>query len=148
MIIFTAANKDYADTIIDYLDPDGDLIEARLYRDSCLRTKDKLYIKDLRIFEDQWLLNDIVLIDNTSHSFALQPWNGLPILPYFNGKQDIELLHVAAFLWHFAESEDLRKVLRQTFLLPELLSPEVSSAIGGVEYATEYLDTTQQFEQE
>lgn len=29
VIVFTASKKEYADTILDFIDPNGDLIEAR-----------------------------------------------------------------------------------------------------------------------
>lgn len=35
VIVFTASRKEYADTILNYLDPHHELIEARFYRDSC-----------------------------------------------------------------------------------------------------------------
>lgn len=69
VIIFTASHSTYADTILDYLKIDN-IISARLYWNSCYTTTDNVYVKDLRIFEDQWDLKDIVLIDNSTHSFG------------------------------------------------------------------------------
>lgn len=34
VIVFTASHQSYADAVLDFLDPDGDLIQKRLYRDS------------------------------------------------------------------------------------------------------------------
>lgn len=47
--VFTASDKQYADPIIDFLDPNGELIHFRLYRDHCIEMEDGNYIKDLRI---------------------------------------------------------------------------------------------------
>jgi len=70
VVIFTASEQEYADPIIDYLDPDGKLIQARYYRPSCVRTRNPdFYIKDMRIFY-QRKLSDIVLVDNSVYSFA------------------------------------------------------------------------------
>lgn len=35
VIVFTASKKYYADTILNFLDPQEELIEARFYRESC-----------------------------------------------------------------------------------------------------------------
>lgn len=48
--VFTASLKTYADAILDYLDPEGEVFEARYYRHHCHVTQDRVYIKDLRIF--------------------------------------------------------------------------------------------------
>jgi CTD small phosphatase-like protein 2 len=49
IVIFTASHSAYADVVLDYLDPKRELIEYRLYRDSCMETEEGVYIKDLRI---------------------------------------------------------------------------------------------------
>lgn len=36
IVVFTASRQDYADAVIDKLDPDGSLIDHRLYRQHCL----------------------------------------------------------------------------------------------------------------
>ena len=68
VVIFTASEQEYADPIIDYLDPTGELVQARYYRPSCFRKND-FYVKDMRIFRNRDL-SDIVLIDNSVYSFA------------------------------------------------------------------------------
>ena len=50
VVVFTASHKAYADVVLDMLDPNNEIFELRLYRDSCIRTQDGVYIKDLRIF--------------------------------------------------------------------------------------------------
>lgn len=50
VIVFTASHKAYADVVLDMIDPHNEIFEMRLYRDSCIRTQDGVYIKDLRIF--------------------------------------------------------------------------------------------------
>lgn len=53
VIVFTASHKCYADVVLDHLDPTGELIQYRLYRDSCYKTEDNVYIKDLRIIQNR-----------------------------------------------------------------------------------------------
>lgn len=46
IVVYTAAQKDYADFILDKLDPHGDMIKHRLYRHHC-QFKGRTCIKDL-----------------------------------------------------------------------------------------------------
>jgi CTD small phosphatase-like protein 2 len=68
VIAFTASDKVYADSILDYIDPDHELIAYRLYRDDCVETEFG-YLKDLRIIANRDL-RDMVLVDNSVLSFA------------------------------------------------------------------------------
>ena len=68
-MVFTASHKAYADVVLDYLDPDRDLIDKRVYRDSCVKTEEGVYIKDLRIIKNR-KMKDIVIIDNAVYSFG------------------------------------------------------------------------------
>jgi CTD small phosphatase-like protein 2 len=68
VIVFTASHKCYADTVLDYLDPTGELIAHRLYRDSCVMV-DGIYIKDLRILANR-KLSEVVIVDNAAYSFG------------------------------------------------------------------------------
>lgn len=100
-----------------------------------------MYIKDLRIFEDQWDTKDIVLIDNAAHSFALQINNGVPILPFYDNKLDVEMIYLSHYLTRLAKEPDLRILLEQTFWLEKLHSPLICDIIGGIiEYTVEELD--------
>jgi CTD small phosphatase-like protein 2 len=50
VIVFTASHPCYANVVIDYLDPTGELIHHRLFREHCyLVTNHGPYVKDLRI---------------------------------------------------------------------------------------------------
>ena len=68
--VFTASTSVYADTVLNYLDPDKTLIQHRFYRQSCVRAPDGEYIKDLRIFKNVSLKN-MLLVDNAVWSFGL-----------------------------------------------------------------------------
>ena len=68
-MIFTASHQSYADVVLDYLDPKRELIEHRLYRDSCIVTEEGVYIKDLRIIKNR-NLKEVVIIDNAVYSFG------------------------------------------------------------------------------
>lgn len=69
IVVFTASHQSYADVVLNYLDPHNELIEHRLYRDSCMETEEGVYIKDLRIIKNR-NLKDVVIIDNAVYSFG------------------------------------------------------------------------------
>lgn len=89
IIIFTASSPGYADPILDYLDTDK-VIQHRLYREHCTLVKNQIFVKDLRIFKRK--LENIVLVDNAPYSYLMQLQNGIPILPYYKGTEDSQLL--------------------------------------------------------
>ena len=57
----------------------------------------------------------MVLVDNAAYSYAAQPDNGIPILPYYHGKQDFELKALERYLFTMVMASDVREVNRQTF---------------------------------
>lgn len=59
----------YADEILNYIDPTGELIQHRLYRESCIRTDENVYVKDLRVIKNV-AMKDKILVDNAVYSFG------------------------------------------------------------------------------
>ena len=96
IVTFTASDKVYADAIIDFIDPFGDIFSYRLYRQSCIETEFGL-IKDLRVIRNR-KMSDMIIIDNSALSFAFNVNNGIPILPYINNEEDEELKHLTFYL--------------------------------------------------
>ena len=119
VVVFTASEQEYADPIIDYLDPDGDLIQARYYRPSCFRSRHGYYVKDLRIFY-QRKLSDIILVDNSVYSFAFQLDNGVPIVSFYEDRADEEMLHLKFYLDCLKDCNDVREKNREAFQLVQL----------------------------
>jgi hypothetical protein len=68
---------------------------------------EKLYIKDLRIIKNI-PLKDMIIIDNSVLSFAFQLENGIPILPYYDNKEDNELKFLLNYLNNISSAGDLR----------------------------------------
>jgi CTD small phosphatase-like protein 2 len=95
-MIFTASHSCYANEILNFLDPEGDLIQHRLYREHCFISNEGYFVKDLRILDRP--LKDVLLVDNAAYSYAFQLDNGVPILPYFKGKHDYELRALENYL--------------------------------------------------
>lgn len=130
VIVFTAGTKNYADSILNILDPTGELIQHRLYRESCIEikadNKTSLYIKDLRILEGR-NLEDMVIVDNAVISFAYQIDNGIPILPFREDKEDTEFLHLIKIMKDISEENDCRAFVRRAFKLSEIMKTDIDS---------------------
>ena len=75
IVIFTAAVKDYADNILDSIDPQK-RISHRLYREHT-RIEDYTSIKDLSMIGRD--LSRSIIIDNIASNFKFQPRNGIAI---------------------------------------------------------------------
>jgi Dullard-like phosphatase family protein len=117
--IFTASSKDYADAVINYLDPNNEFIKFRLYRNSCIRVNN-ISIKDLRIIGVD--LKNIVLIDNNMYSFANQLGNGILINSFYYDKNDYDLFSVMSYLLtYIAPSDDVRKINEMFFHFDDIL---------------------------
>ena len=115
VVIFTAAQKAYADAILDYLDPENELIQYRLYRESCLKIEG-VYMKDLRIFNNR-RIQDLVIVDNSAYSFGYHLDNGIPIISWHDDPYDKELFNLIHYLKILAKCEDVRVLNRQYFKL-------------------------------
>lgn len=88
IVIFTAALEDYANFILNQLDPTNELIQHRLYRQHCDRLSTGL-IKDLSKLGR--LLSKTIIVDNLSENFSKQPRNGIEILSWEDDPNDCEL---------------------------------------------------------
>jgi carboxy-terminal domain RNA polymerase II polypeptide A small phosphatase len=102
LVVFTAARKDYADQVLDKVDPHKRYFSGRLYRDHCeqlggTQGSPDFFIKDIRAVGGR-PLRDCILVDNLAYSFAPTPENGLLIKPYLGSIYDSELKHLASCL--------------------------------------------------
>ena len=115
VIVFTASQQCYADAVLNYLDPTGEFIHHRLYRESCIPVRGVL-MKDLRVLAGRELKN-IVIVDNATYSFGYQLDNGVPIVSWYDDYADRELLNLIEYLRALAGADDVREVNSRTFKL-------------------------------
>lgn len=128
MIIYTASDKSYADSVINHIDPFGRFFPYRLYRHNCVKIVtdegQTLYIKDLRIIRNVPLEN-MVIIDNSVLSFSFHLENGIPILPYYSNKDDTEMDTLRNYLKKLAKFDNLTISNGATFNLKFLMEEAV-----------------------
>ena len=119
--IFTASVPEYADAVINYLEPENIIIKFRLYRNNCIEVKNFFRVKNLKIFKNI-PLEKIILLDNNMYSFAAQLNNGILINSFIYDKRDNELSNVLRYLLNFIlPAEDVRKVNEQFFGFKKIL---------------------------
>jgi len=108
IVIFTAATQDYADWVIDQIDP-GHLVHHRLYRQHALPWG-PIFVKDLsRLGRD---LDRTLILDNVQENFMLQPHNGIFICTWYDDPHDTAL---------FALTPLLDELLATRTKVPEIL---------------------------
>lgn len=117
--VFTASSENYANSIVDFLDPHNKYISGILSRQQCMQTKSGFFIKDLRILNNRDL-KDVVIVDNMPHSFGFQIENGIPILEWLNDQNDMELKYLTRYLLEALNYDDLRLFNKEKLKLEEL----------------------------
>ena len=130
LAIFTAAMKGYADTILDYIDPNNQFFQFRLYRDACIPLQQRLYIKDLRIIKNYDPMN-VILMDNSLYSFMNQPSNGMLVNSFYTNHKDTQLISAKNFLInHIFPCNDIRKECEKWYHFTNLLYKGTSKEIS------------------
>ena len=115
LVVFTAGVKEYAERVVEFIDPDRKYLKKILSREHCIQ-RDGLCIKDLSIVKDR-KLKDMVIVDNSLVSFSFNLANGVPILNFFEDAHDTELCGVLNVLERVVTAEDTREMLNEMFAL-------------------------------
>ena len=72
-------------------------------------------MKDLRVLGRS--LENVLLVDNAPYSYMMQLANGIPIIPYYRGKDDDQLIALEEYLMGLKDVEDVRKPNSEYFKL-------------------------------
>jgi len=100
VVVFTASLAKYADPLLDLLDINK-VVDHRLFRESCT-PHCGTYVKDL--YRMGRPLNQIIIIDNSPHSYAFNPQNAIPCESWFDDRSDAELLDLLTILQRVSDS--------------------------------------------
>lgn len=123
MIIYTASDQCYADSVLAHIDPMKAYFKHRLYRHNCVKLNSEnglLYVKDLRIIRNIPLSN-MIIIDNSVLSFAFHLSNGIPILPFYSNKEDSEMNFLKNYLTKLSKYNNITEQNGNTFKLKSVL---------------------------
>ncbi|KAK2077750.1 hypothetical protein QBZ16_004597 [Prototheca wickerhamii] len=107
VVVFTASLGKYADPLLDMLDPLG-VVRWRLFREACYPYEGS-YVKDLQCMGRP--PENLIIIDNSPHSYIFQPENALPIGTFIDDPDDSELLEVLDILLDVENARDVRHAL-------------------------------------
>ena len=121
-------SQNFACKIMDLIDPHQNIFNGVLSRKHCLKTHNGLFIKDLRIIINK-NQNNILIIDKNVHSFAFQIDNGIPLLPWDNDPNDLELNYLTKYLLNIGPQKNLKTINRNFFRLYEMLNIDIKELI-------------------
>ena len=117
IVIFTAGRQDYADKMVNMLDPEGKYISFRLYRQYCVPFRG-ICVKDFRVIANR-NPEDMMMVDNYLYSFGLNLSQGIPIKPYIQGQDDVELEYLADQLEKIKPYDQCADFIRKTFRISD-----------------------------
>ena len=112
IIIFSAAEANYVQTIVNVLDKERKYVSGILTREHCICIGDEYYIKDLRIIADR-KLDEMLIVDDNIFSFAFQIGNGIPVTEYGGDAEDKELSHLISYLITMSKETELVEANRK-----------------------------------
>ncbi|XP_076577607.1 CTD small phosphatase-like protein 3 [Chaetodon auriga] len=110
LFVYTCAKKEYAEKILNILDPQRKLFRHRLYQDDCACVLGH-YIKDLSILGRD--LAKTVVLDNAPHTYPYHLMNTIPIKSWSGESEDRELQKLIPSLEKLSAAEDFREVLKK-----------------------------------
>ncbi|CAM6103109.1 unnamed protein product [Calypogeia fissa] len=102
VVVFTASLRKYADPLLDILDQHNS-IRHRRYRESCRQMEGGL-VKDLTMLGRD--LCKVIIVDNSPHSYMLQPANAIPIGTFIDDMRDRQLLDLLPDLEQIAQMDN------------------------------------------
>ena len=115
LIIYTSADRVYADNIINFIEQDQLYFSHRLYQLQCLRRGNKYLFKNLELLCSNRSISDIIIVDNLVINYSLSVRNGIPILDYKGDDNDYQLVHLAAYLRKLATETNLQEAINRDF---------------------------------
>ena len=110
LAVFTSSLKEYADLIIDLIDPEGKYLSRRFYRGDMVCEGEEFF-KDLALLGFD--LKKTIIIDNSERYFHRQKSNGILIQSFLGCPQDTSLRDLLPLLRAVAKQapEDVRLFL-------------------------------------
>lgn len=116
MIVYTAAEKDYADSVINFIEgKENKYFSYRLYKSQCIIKPGEYSFKNLEVLCGNRDIKDILIVDNSVRNFALSVRNGIPIKEYRGSNNDEELIYLAKYMREIAMEEDFRVRIKEDF---------------------------------
>ena len=116
IVIFTASVSKYADPLLDIIDKEKNC-KFRLFREHCTPIN-TCYVKEIKKLGRE--LKNVIIVDNSPMSYALNPENGIPINTWFDDKTDRELYNISSILEFLSFVPDVRNYINQFIVNDEI----------------------------
>ena len=116
IVIFTASISKYAGPLLDILDKEK-FCSFRLFREHCTLLNSS-FVKDLKKLGRD--LKDIIIVDNSPLAYLLNSDNGLPILTWFDDRNDQELYKITPVLEFLSGVPDVREYISKIVVNNEI----------------------------
>jgi Dullard-like phosphatase family protein len=122
--LFTAGGNEYADAVLDELDPAGTVFAKRWYRDSCVISRCAQFgridvVKDVAKLPGMAEIDPkrFVIVDDNSLTMRKNPTNGIVVSKFRNdnNRKDKTLLKVLKLLRRLDRKDDVRPILKKQF---------------------------------
>ncbi|CDW83760.1 nuclear lim interactor-interacting [Stylonychia lemnae] len=104
LVIYTASLSKYAEPLMNILDQ-GEWCSHHLFREHCT-FYNGIFVKDMTQLGRR--MQDIIIIDNSPSSYLFQPENALPILSWYDDKEDQLLYQYIPMLKELSDVDDVR----------------------------------------
>jgi CTD small phosphatase-like protein 2 len=126
VVLWTAGQKEYAQEVLNVLDPDGELIPVRnrLYRGHTVQGYDKERLKDLRLLGRD--MRRTMLIDNSLVAIQAAPDNTLLIEDFYGDPCDEQLESIFDFVAALDDLSDIRTALKMSLKASGVLQEKAS----------------------
>lgn len=120
LVVYTASVQEYAEKIVQVIDPNKQFFDQILSRQHCTFING-MFVKNLNIASQYGVqLENVIIVDNYVHSYALHLDQGIPIKPFYGSKDDRELVDLANMLHLTDDYPNLQDFLRSHFDFPKL----------------------------
>lgn len=108
VVVFTASMSVYAEQLMNQLDPQRKLGNLRLFREHCTELR-QARVKDLSLLGRP--LEKVAIIDNSHVAYLFQPRNAIPIVSWFDDRNDREFERLMPMLAELAKADDVYDIL-------------------------------------
>ena len=104
VVAWTAGTENYGKKILSHIDPNNEYFVHSLFRQHCSQLFDDFgYTKELSKLGRE--MSMIMILDNTSKSYKLNPNNGIPILDFLGEPEDRELKRYTDILTKYSSPD-------------------------------------------
>ena len=107
VVIFTAGEKIYADSVINAIDPYG-RIKKRLYKSDCSIEEGHVRKRVITVTPQ---VTSAMILDNNPECYCMDKSNAISITSWYGDARDKELLNLLPFLYLMRVVENVQTVL-------------------------------------